>query len=224
VNARLLRAVKIHRHALPWVLLKKWVAPWLKTETVIIYGRSLQTDTLFASGTMPVVTVVGISDTHSALSRNLCSAFPEYGFAGRLRRPGHQCYVALQEGVISGYAWVAHDSLRIDEIAYRYSLGKREVFIYDCFVENACRGKGIYQTMLRAIVEDYGSRGEPLERALIAASSLNHASIRGIGKAGFIELKRISYLAWLGRHRWRERERVPGREAEIARAAIDGEF
>ena len=100
--------------------------------------------------------------------------------------PRTECYVALSGAEVVGYAWVIFEEFVIKELDYLYTMSAGEFFIFDCFVPEDWRGKGIYPAMLSAILSDQSQRNPSLRRALIGVSSLNRSSARGIIKAGFV--------------------------------------
>lgn len=196
------QACKTHGAALPWVLVQKLLARYFKTATVIIYRRGLRDSVPLVSRPVPTVRVARIDDAGSPLFRSLCDHFPHCDFESRMQREGRQCYVALRDNRIAGYAWVASTSLYIDEIACQYPVDSREIFIFDCHVYSEYRGAGIYPFMLDTMLLDCRERIKSAERACIASTSVNRASIRGIRKAGFVETNRVRYLEWGGRRHW----------------------
>lgn len=203
--ARTQQAVRTYRFDLPLILLKKLLAPLLTTEKILLYSRDVHSfitcglQQSVVPGQLPL-TIHRLDSADSVLFRALCQRFPEKDFAPRWREFGTQSFVAVAGGAIAGFAWVGRYRLRIAEINYQYPLASDELFIYDCFVAPAFRGQGIYPAMIGAILEE--SRGAGLKRALIAVTSVNRASIRGILKAGFTEFNRIVYLNWHGREQW----------------------
>lgn len=80
-------------------------------------------------------------------------------------------------------AWLAMHRLRIDEIAWTWTLAEPDAVAYDVVTENAWRGRGIYPEALRLLS---GLLAETGTRYLwIYAEEKNTASIRGIVKAQF---------------------------------------
>lgn len=92
-------------------------------------------------------------------------------------------------------AWVAKHRLRIDEIAWTWTLAEPDAVAYDVVTEPAWRGRGIYPEALRLLS---GLLAESGTRHLwIYAEEENAASIRGIVKAQFeyrgsIEARRLA--------------------------------
>jgi RimJ/RimL family protein N-acetyltransferase len=198
----LTQAWKTHRGSLPWVVLRKLFAKFVRTETLIVFSRDVRGNISPLISRDPSVLITCVAAPSAEIFQRLCARYPQKKFAERLRRGGQQCFIATRDGVIAGYSWVSTTELYVAEIERIYPVATDEVFIYDCFVEAAFRGAGIYPAMLQAAVNESRKRNDNLERAVIAASVLNHASIRGILKAGFAEEKRIRYVECLQKQKW----------------------
>jgi hypothetical protein len=69
-----------------------------------------------------------------------------------------------------------------------------EAFIEYCETAPEARGRNIYAHVLCRVVEDLG----PGTRVLISTNERNGASLRGIGKAGFIPLEKVRVRVLLG--------------------------
>ncbi|MEY4640384.1 MAG: hypothetical protein RLZZ227_378 [Pseudomonadota bacterium] len=224
--SRIGQAWKTHgAAALPWLLLRKALAKVIRTETLVVYRHSLNDSSLLSLPPNPSVQFVKIDKPGSALFERLCSLYPRSNFFERMERGGRQCFVAMRQDMIVGYAWVASSTLYIDEIACMYPVAQSEIFIYDCFIDEHCRGQGIYPALLGAVLQDHCRRYNGLERACIAAVSDNRASIRGILKAGFVELTRVRYLEW-GQHYRKWWGLTPGYGLRVRGVSenVDGEF
>ncbi|MDY6983616.1 MAG: GNAT family N-acetyltransferase [Pseudomonadota bacterium] len=196
-----LQLFKRHRSALPWLLLKKGMSGVVTIETLVVFDVELETWTRHEHRESPGLMLCRITDSESPVFAQLCTKYPNKDFRERYVMRQRECYVALRNGEIAGYAWVSADSLHVDEIACTFPLAADEVFIYDCFVDEAFRGGGIYPAMLRAALDDCAAQ-KGIRRAVIGAVSVNHASLRGIRKAGFRERKRIHYLQCGPLQRW----------------------
>lgn len=195
-----LQLFKRHRHSLPWLLLKKLLGGVITIETLVLFVCELEAwrpEVRDRRG----LELCRIDDVESPVFAQLCAKYPDKDFRARRAIPRRQCYVALRNGEIAGYAWVSADGLHVDEIACAFPLAADEVFIYDCFVDEAFRGEGIYPAMLRAALDGCAAQ-KGIRRAVIGAVSVNHASLRGIRKAGFREWKRIYYLQCGSLQRW----------------------
>lgn len=182
-------------------MLRKLFGKLVRMETLVVYRHDLLKLPLsHAHGS--TVQFVRIDDAVSDVFQSLCRKHLDKKFHERLRRPGQLCCVALSANQIAGYAWVTRADLYVEEIACMYPVAPDEIFIYDCFVDPAYRGAGIYPAMLGFIIHDSLQQNPKLKNASIAASVLNQASIRGIVKSGFIEQKRIRYVECLQKQRW----------------------
>lgn len=199
--SRLRQAVKAHRHALPWVVVKRLLGSFLKVETLVVFERALTSCPPHFVPADPALRIVRVDSPEQAAFVRLSSMYPGKHFPARLQRPGQQCFIALHDDKVAGYAWVAATDLYLEEIACTYRVASGEIFIYDCFVEPEYRGCGIYPAML-AYVLAHAARNEQLTCATIAAAAENFASIRGIVKAGFAVRKRIRYVACCQKQKW----------------------
>lgn len=201
MHSRSLQLFKRHRHALPWLVVKKSLAGLVTIETLVLFECDLADRATAHGYEPPDPAVLRIDDVASPLFARLCAKYAEKDFRERGMLPGRECYVALRDGDIAGYAWVSDDSMHVDEVACVVPIAADEVFIYDCFVDAAHRGAGIYPAMLRTALAGCAAR-QGVRRAVIGAASVNQASIRGIRKAGFREWKRIHYLQCGTMQRW----------------------
>lgn len=98
-------------------------------------------------------------------------------------RDGGKALIGRIGGEIVFTAWVAKGELRIDEIAWTWTLAEPDAVVYDVITESAWRGRGIYPEALRLLS---GLLAETGTRYLwIYVEEENAASIRGIVKAQF---------------------------------------
>lgn len=195
-------AWKTYRTSLPWIALRKLFGKLVRVETLVVYQRDIPSSSPLQRTLDPSTQVIRLGDAGSEIFRRLCRQYPEKKFHERFRFAGQQCFVAMRDNRIAAYAWASACEIYVDEIACLYPVAPGEIFIYDCYVEAVCRGNGIYPAMLEAIVRDFAQREPNVKRAVIAASVLNHASIRGILKAGFTERRRIRYVECLHKQKW----------------------
>lgn len=115
----------------------------------------------------------------------------------RLQNDGQQVHVAIQQGALAAYAWVTTSSCFISEIKYSFIMTDHSCYIYDCYVAPSCRGRGVYQRLLRNVlanIADSGLAHTAPQVAYIAAEPGNAASIRGIARAGFRRAGQARYL------------------------------
>lgn len=123
--------------------------------------------------------------------------------AERLAR-GDVCYAGYtNEGVPAGYCWATTEDPWVAEVEDTLPLPPGTVWIYDCRVLPAFRGRGAYALGLEAVCRDLAERGIA-RRALLGSLWENRASRRGIEKAGFRRcgaLNMISIAGW--RRRWK---------------------
>jgi len=145
------------------------------------------------------IKVSRITSDSDELFRALCVAYPEKQFARRLSESHSVCYVAsLSAGSIAGYAWLARDEFFVDEVSFIFPIDNNSLYIYDCFVAESFRGRGVYKEMLATILQE--CRDELADtrasRIWIGSSPDNKVSIKGIVRSGFLEHTRIRYVKW----------------------------
>lgn len=78
---------------------------------------------------------------------------------------------------------------------YLRKLAANEVYMHSCYTDAACRGKGFYSFAIAEIAEKYVAEGKTV---LISTTQNNSASIKGIIKAGFIQILEINVRVLLG--------------------------
>ena len=93
--------------------------------------------------------------------------------------------LALQDGTVVSTGWLAYQhAFYISEQDYSFDMSPSKVgLLYNFNTDPAHRGKGYYPLLLQAILCD----AKAPERFIIYTSPDNHASARGICKAGFRE-------------------------------------
>jgi RimJ/RimL family protein N-acetyltransferase len=120
----------------------------------------------------------------------------------------HLCFVAQQNGMIIGYAWVAFGEIYVSEIERTMKLQADEAEIYDVFVSREHRGKRVAHEMLRNICDYLREKG--MRKACIAALSTNGASRRMIERMGFTKNGTVTFfkLFWMRKYSedWRSSE------------------
>lgn len=155
-------------------------------EKIIVYSQALPS-AMRVTREYEFRRIQGVSDPlSSALQREFGCPVEQ-----RMADGSQECYVALAGESVVGYAWTTLDRFFIEEINHLYVMREDEVFIYDCFVREDFRGRGIYPAMLATVMQDQTLRLPGLKRALIGVSALNRSSTRGIIKAGFVPYSNI---------------------------------
>lgn len=182
-------------------------------QSVVFFMLDLQNSfhTLSPDTALPEIHV--IDSTDDPWLSELCDRYPEKRFHLRMIFGDQQCYVVIREGQLCAWAWVTVSPCFVSEIEFLLPVGKASVYIYDCFVQPECRGKGLYQALLRQIIIDYRRPrwSRRFRTACICAEPGNTASIRGICSAGFHAFARARFLQvgrftrWYGIDGLRER-------------------
>ena len=110
----------------------------------------------------------------------------------RLAR-GDVCFVCLIEGQVGHYAWVQSSGRhRILFAGRTVPIQDGDIWIYHCRTAEWARGRGIYSSVLRYILQKYCN--EQFSSAWIYTTSRNVPSQKGILRAGFHLNKRYHAL------------------------------
>jgi GNAT superfamily N-acetyltransferase len=105
---------------------------------------------------------------------------------------GHRCYVARVDGVAAAWGWVATARAEIGELGLRFTVPAGERYLWNFVTWVPYRGRGIYPVLLDQIVKLHSAEAE---RFWIVYAPENHASARGIEKAGFTPAAALSFDA-----------------------------
>ena len=103
---------------------------------------------------------------------------------------GHRAYVALLDGTVASWGWVATRAAEIGEVGASFAIPRGERYLWNFVTLPSHRGLGIYPRLVDAIVR---AEGAEASRFWIAAAPENHASSAGIRKAGFTPLAELSF-------------------------------
>jgi len=109
--------------------------------------------------------------------------------------PEADCYVGLDGERLVAVHWVSTDK----EVNGLVPLEEGDFVIGPCATAPSHRGRGIYPAVLSCICAERRSRGE--RRAFMVVAQDNHASIRGIEKAGFRRAGEALLIRRMGRRR-----------------------
>ncbi len=103
---------------------------------------------------------------------------------------GHRSYVACRDGATAAWGWVATSSAEIGEVGSAFLIPPGERYLWNFVTLPAHRGLGIYPRLLDAVVR---AELPEAERFWIVYAPENHASGRGIQKAGFRTVAELSF-------------------------------
>lgn len=99
----------------------------------------------------------------------------------RLRQGNHLVSV-LDGEQVAGFGWGRWQSeLGFSYVDSRLAMPQDIFYLYDCYTIASHRGKGVYQAVLKSLAELAGD-----QPVYVACRWNNTASVRGIGKAGFM--------------------------------------
>ena len=109
---------------------------------------------------------------------------------------GHCLYGIMMDDALLAYGWVSGAAAAVGVLhAMVLHVPERSVYIWDCFTRPELRGRGLFQELLRGIVE----RHPGIDIAYSAVDVNNAPSIRAMTKAGFRPLFRYYGLKLFNR-------------------------
>jgi CelD/BcsL family acetyltransferase involved in cellulose biosynthesis len=136
----------------------------------------------------------------------LASAHPDFLDSGKLHqaksrlKAGNELYIVRRSGELVHLAWLGMRETITAEYEVgpdcRLDLGELTGVIFDCWTPEPMRGQGIYPAALRALTLIGLDRSS---KVWIYCLKNNHASRRGIEKAGFLLRHRMGSLKILSR-------------------------
>lgn len=197
---KIVTALKLYKFGIVRILINKYFSGIFYYQTFLVYSYDLQNKEIDHRENQDV-TIKTIEDDSGDLVDEFRKKFPAEEFVKRFKQPDQKCYIALKDGEIAGYGWIAYNELFIESINYNFRMQDDEFFIYACYVPKDHRGEGIYPAMLRQILHD--SKQQDYREALIGVLSANAGSIRGIEKAGFERKDKLEYRKVLNKESWR---------------------
>jgi GNAT superfamily N-acetyltransferase len=165
-----------------------------KRNTLLFYEREVGASQQHSSG-MPEITVRILDEQHLNELLVIVGQELEPPLRERLQH-GALCFTAVIDNSIAHVAWVYSGVLRVDEIERVERCGKGEFCVFDVQTFPAFRGGGIYPFML-GYIEQWAREHEG-KRLLIYTELKNHASRRGIEKAGFNLVRKVTMVKVFG--------------------------
>jgi len=104
----------------------------------------------------------------------------------RRQELGDVCYLVFVGERCVHYSWITQRQRNITEIGFEATLKDKNYWIYDCYTTPTYRGHSIYPHVLTRILEDVQNKEG--ERVWIDVRDSNYSSVKGIAKAGFIDV------------------------------------
>ena len=104
---------------------------------------------------------------------------------------GHKAYVAFLNDVPAAFGWVATHQARIGELNHSFVLPDHHRYLWNFRSLMAFRGRGIYPQLLRHILQ--AEQPQATHQWIMHAPE-NEASLRGIQKAGFRLMGKVSVI------------------------------
>lgn len=105
---------------------------------------------------------------------------------------GSRCIALARDGEVMSFCWTSSGRERIGESECDLELPPGIVYIWDCATLPPYRGRGLYSALLQHIVAEL--QRASYQRVWIGSSWSNHASRRGIVKAGFEHVATLTHL------------------------------
>jgi hypothetical protein len=94
---------------------------------------------------------------------------------------GHRALLRVVDSVLAFRCWLAAGSLRVDELAFDWSIPEGDLCVYDVVTEPDFRGIGLYPAALTWVRANASAQS----RVWVYCEATNTASRRGIGKAAY---------------------------------------
>jgi len=110
-------------------------------------------------------------------------------YLSRFRRKDICFILKTSESEVVHVSWICYKEIYTINVKMKTNLylEEKEFFIHDCFTNETCRGKLVYQYMLMHMLKYHKDRG--FKRAFIDVESFNLPSIKGIDNTGFKRTK-----------------------------------
>jgi GNAT superfamily N-acetyltransferase len=168
------------------------ISKYFKFKTINFYYRSLENDLPSFPNNNYYIKSLGLDDISQYQEIFKNENITEY--ENRLLK-GFLCFGLFVEEEIIHFAWIAINSLKINEIDQFLTLQNKEICIFDVFTLERFRGQGIYQFMLKyiskwAIENDY-------KKIIIYSEKRNYKSINAILKSGFTYYNQLTFIKLL---------------------------
>ncbi|MEX0721661.1 MAG: GNAT family N-acetyltransferase [Balneolaceae bacterium] len=194
---KLFDAIRLYKFGFINVFINKCFSRYITYHVYLIYKFDLADEVI----PQDQVIIKKVQNLRGELFKKFRKKFPSHEFLSMFNQQHNICYVAISDGEIVAYAWVAEKEFFIEGINYIYPLKKDEIFLYSCFVTRSHRGKGIHSAMINERLNDYIKDGR-YTSAYVGVLSVNKGSIKGIEKAGFKKINKIRYVKLLNKEFW----------------------
>jgi len=106
-------------------------------------------------------------------------------------RAGSRCFVARLDAVVACYGWVTPAGEWIGEMDRRLALDVDEAYIWNCATLEHYRRRGLYRSLLGAMLQTLA--GEGCRRVWLGSASSNEPSVRAFSRVGFRPVVVLDY-------------------------------
>ena len=111
---------------------------------------------------------------------------------------GDECFAWQSEHGIASFGWVTYRDRVVGPV--KLLNADKRAFLYNFYTAPEFRGRGLYPTLLLYVRHVLAGDGKT--DMIIDVNVRNDRSLRGIGKAGFTPVARITYLTLFRRYNW----------------------
>jgi hypothetical protein len=102
-------------------------------------------------------------------------------------RRGDRCFAAYVDGDLAHHHWVSRDTAFLQCMLPHGLLNGRVAYPFDAYTYTAYRGRSLQAQTHLWLAERY--RCEDVDRFVVRITATNEASIRGVLKAGYVEVR-----------------------------------
>lgn len=131
-----------------------------------------------------------VNELHAEVQRTMIAAGQwNPSEIARRQAMGDECFAVFHRGRCASYIWCTRQRRQIEEVRLCADLPHGEYWLYNAFTVPTYRNRGLYSRLLEHAVSVLSETGGRL--VWIDAERGNHASVRGILRAGFAEVARV---------------------------------
>lgn len=114
---------------------------------------------------------------------------------------GDRCFAVMNGAEIAAYFWALFGDWHINELFLEFKLKPNQAWFINAVTITSARGKGYYPNIIRHMSRTLASEG--YDEFFINAEERNHASVRGIEKAGFKKIAKVQMKKLLSKAKYK---------------------